>query len=221
MLIKHSIMKKLFFKDSTLAELDELFGLRQIEDCPSLNQWLNIPQNLNQQELNTTYHLQKSLVKNVLFWNEQELSLHFIGPLFSIIDFSEPYRFNFFAQRPISAIINDTELYGKPDGMIASGYRQPLLPFFCFHEYKKEIDTSGDPIGQCLAAMLVGQSLSKQPQQTMYGCVVVGRDWFFMTLVDKYYCLSKGHNATQNDLLQIVQILKELKQIILQQTTKF
>ena len=39
-----------------------------------------------------------------------------------------------------------------------------------------------------------------------------------MTLVDKYYCLSKGHNATQNDLLQIVQILKELKQIIMQQT---
>ena len=207
-------MEKLFFKDATLTQLDEKFALQQTDNCLWLNKWLSATLTLSDQELAMATHLQKSLLKNVLAWNEQELSLNFIGPIFSIIDFSEPYRFNFFAQRPISCTIENIELYGKPDGMIASGYRQPLIPYFCFHEYKKEIDTSGDPIGQCLAAMLVGQELSHNPTVPIYGCVVVGRDWYFMTLVEKYYCISKGHNAAQDDLFEVIQILKELKEII-------
>lgn len=212
-------MEKLFFKDATLTQLDEKFALQQTDNCLWLNKWLSATLTLSDQELAMATHLQKSLLKNVLAWNEQELSLNFIGPIFSIIDFSEPYRFNFFAQRPISCTIENIELYGKPDGMIASGYRQPLIPYFCFHEYKKEIDTSGDPIGQCLAAMLVGQELSQTPTVPIYGCVVVGRDWYFMTLVEKYYCISKGHNAAQDDLFEVIQILKELKEII-RNTTK-
>jgi hypothetical protein len=72
-------------------------------------------------------------------------------------------------------------LFGKPDEMIASGYREPEAPFFCFQEYKRETDPNGDPIGQLLAAMLVGQALNP-PKQPMYGCYVIGCDWYFVTL---------------------------------------
>lgn len=146
---------------------------------------------------------------------------HFIGPMFSLIDFTEPYRFNLFAQRYISATVNDILLSGKPDGLIASGYRNPEKPFFCFHEYKAppdlpEGEENNDPAGQCLAAMLVGQALNLPEKKIIYGCYVIGRDWYFMVLDNKQYAISNVYSATTPAIFNILQILKTLLQIIQQ-----
>lgn len=63
--------------------------------------------------------------------------MHFIGLVFSIVNFSSE-QFNLFAHRPIEAEVEDWTLYGSPDGMIASGRRAPKLPFFAFSEYKRQ-----------------------------------------------------------------------------------
>ena len=88
---------------------------------------------------------------------------------------SELYRYNLFVQRHIEAKLNDYLLAGEPDGLIASGYYEPEIPYFAFSEYKRQRDPNGDPAGQALAAMLVGQRLNPHPQP-VYGCYVIGRD---------------------------------------------
>lgn len=209
-------MESKIFNDCSLSDLDDLFGLRQVQNNQYLDYWTQAAQPLSNDEKNNALRLQNLLNKNTSVWNEQELSLHFIGPMFSLIDFTEPYRFNLFAQRYISATVNDILLSGKPDGLIASGYRNPEKPFFCFHEYKKEIDNSGDPAGQCLAAMLVGQTLNLPEKKIIYGCYVIGRDWYFMVLDDKQYAISNVYSATTPAIFNILQILKTLLQIIQQ-----
>jgi hypothetical protein len=48
-------------------------------------------------------------------------------------------------------------LSGIVDGVIATGIRNPQMPYFCFHEYKRSLENQGTPDGQVLAAMLVAR----------------------------------------------------------------
>ncbi|MFN8493334.1 MAG: hypothetical protein U0350_37395 [Caldilineaceae bacterium] len=210
------------FRQCTLTMLDKLFGLRQVFASPILDQWLQRKITLSDYELQTLQELRSLLTLNVPGWNEQELALHFIGPLLSLVRFTEPYRFNLFAERKIGAVITghdgEIELSGEPDGIIATGFREPEIPLFAFTEYKRQLDPNGDPAGQTLAAMLVAQRLNPKPHP-IYGCYVIGRDWFFMVLSENHYIISTGHNALQpSELEDILRILKNLKLMILELT---
>jgi hypothetical protein len=146
-------------------------------------------------------------------WNETELAYNFIGPVMALARFSTK-QFNFFAERPLSGIVDGIEMGGRPDGIIASGFREPQQPYFCLQEYKKEKDPEGDPAGQVLAAMLVAQEINKH-RLPVYGCYVKGEVWHFMTLENRAYAVSEGYLATrQADLQDIFRILKFLKIII-------
>jgi hypothetical protein len=61
--------------------------------------------------------------------------------------------------------------------------------------------------------MLVGQVIN-QNRHPMYGCYVLGRDWYFMTLTDNKFCISRGYDATTENLHELFCILKALKAII-------
>ncbi|WP_028524730.1 hypothetical protein [Runella limosa] len=210
------------FGDCTLLYLEKTFGLVQVDTLPSLTSWLQHAQQMELSDFeNEDLALFQSLLSdNILHWNEQELSLHFIGPMFSLVRFTNrQHYFNLFAERPIETTLEDLNhqsirLYGKPDGLIATGYREPESPFFCFTEYKKHREPNGEPEGQCLSAMLAGQAINQKPEQAMYGCFVMGRDWYFMTLENQSYCLSRGYDATTEHLYIIFKMLKALKEII-------
>lgn len=207
-------IQKLYLKDMTQQKLYNLFGLERVTHFEELEYWLSDLPELTERERTVAELYQERLLENIDNWNEQELSLGFIGPILNIIPFKIPYRLNFFAQRSLSATIEHYELIGKPDGLLASGFQEPETPYFSFHEYKKEIDNSGDPIGQNLAAMLVGQVLNDS-EMGVYGCYVVGRNWFFMFLKSKQYAISKSFPADDKRvLLIIVKILKKLRTII-------
>lgn len=110
------------------------------------------------------------------------------------------------------------ELSGEPDGIIATGFREPEIPMFVFTEYKRQLDPEGDPAGQTLAAMLVAQRLNPK-SHPIYGGYVIGRDWFFMVLHENHYAISTGHNALQApELEEILHALKTLKLMILDLT---
>ena len=203
------------FIDCKLAYLEKTFHLNRVANTPELLNLTDTLPTLSDTEQQFAQTLLELITYNIWSWNEQELSIHFIGPLFTLVNFSSN-KFNIFAQRSIAATIDQIEMIGKPDGIIATGYWEPEVPFFCFHEYKKEIDNTGDPAGQCLSAMLVGQALNENTNATIYGCYVIGRDWYFMTLTHKTYCISNVYAATTNDIFQIIGILKKLKQIIVQ-----
>jgi len=202
------------FNECTLAKLDDTFGLRQARMLPPLQEWLARPMEISDLEKQILLIFQDRLITNVHDWNEQELDMHFIGPILSLVNFTSD-RFNLFAERSLAGVIDGFELRGDPDGMVASGFREPKKPYFCFQEYKKLKDPNGDPAGQCLAAMLVAQELN-ETKYPVYGCYVMGYDWVFMVLQGRKYAMSGPFAATLEFIFDIFRILKALKQIIVE-----
>ena len=206
-------IEKLYLNDMTRQKMYKIFGLQKTNKLQALSDWLvNLPP-LNEEEITVAKVYQKRLLENIDDWNEQELSLGFIGPIINLISFKIPYRLNFFAQRSLSETIGGYELTGKPDGLLASGGSEPEAPYFSFQEYKKDVNSSGDPAGQNLAAMLIGQQQNKD-NEVIYGCYVVGRLWYFMVLKGKEYVISKDYSTTDEEIFEIVKILKALRNIL-------
>lgn len=203
----------LSFRECTLAKLEKSFGLKEVMEHQVLQDWLTRAADISDFERQNLFNLRRKLKLNVHDWNETELGYNFIGPILALVDYTTE-KFNFFAERPFSGIVEGIEMGGKPDGMIASGFREPEKPYFCFQEYKKNIDPEGDPAAQALAAMLVAQEINEH-HHPVYGCYVIGGSWYFMILQQKEYCISEGHLATRDDIFDIFRILKVLKQIIM------
>jgi len=207
-------MESLNFKDCSRLILERKFNLVQVKTTEILEKWISDSQTIeieeNRKEI--LLELQDKLIYRVDDWNEQELIENFIAPVFSLINFNTQ-EYGYFSERMIKAVIDDYELSGSPDAIIAKGRREPEIPYFCFSEYKKEEDTKGDAKGQCLAAMLVAQELNHN-ERPIYGVVVKGEKWNFMVLQGRQYSISKSYNSTDEELFEIVQLLKHLKTII-------
>lgn len=201
------------FKEWTLAELDKTFGLHQVRTSTLLDSWITGLADMSDFERQALERFKQKLCVNVYDWNEIELAYNFIGPVLALVDYTSE-QCNFFAERALSGTVDGIEMGGRPDGMIASGFREPEQPYFCFQEYKKEKNPEGDPAAQALAAMLVAQELN-QHRNPVYGCYVKGEIWHFMILQERTYCISGGYLATRsNDLYDIFRILNVLKRII-------
>lgn len=200
------------FKDCTLAQLEKTFRIRQIYDMSELETWLRGEAELSDFDRQNLLILQHKLTISGHDWNETELAYNFIGPIMAFVDYTTE-RSNFFAERPFGGVVDGVEMSGKPDGMIASGFREPEQPFFCFQEYKKFKDPEGDPAGQALAAMLVAQELNAH-RRPVYGAYIIGYDWCFMALRGKQYAISPAYVATRDDVFDIFRILKVLKRMV-------
>lgn len=200
------------FKECTLVRLEKSFGLEQIRTSSVIENWVNGQADITDFEQQVLLKFREKLRLNVYDWNETELAYNFIGPVIALADYTTS-KFNFFAERNFCGIADGIEMEGRPDGMVASGFREPEKPYFCFQEYKKEKDPDGDPAAQALAPMLVAQELSEH-RHPIYGCYVKGSLWYFITLLKKQYCISDGYLATRDDIFDIFRILKVLKLII-------
>lgn len=102
---------------------------------------------------------------------------------------------------------------GKPDEIFGTGLRTIRNTFFAFNEFKKEVAFKGDPAGQVLSHVLVGQMLNTLPQP-IYGCYVLGRDWYFMALHVLTTASVVVLTGTTDDIFFIFRILKALKEIV-------
>ena len=214
-------MEKLNFSECTLSKMEKIFKLIPTKQSQVLVDWITTDFELSDFDHENIRRLCELLQDNVDHWNEFDLSMHFVGPIFSAVNFTKPMRFNLFAQRSFEADINNIKLMGRVDEVIASGYRDPELPFFAFNEYKKETNPDGDPGGQVLAAMLVGQQQNQDEGNDfpIYGCYIIGRNWFFIVLEGRKYTKSNSYNSTkQEDALQILRILLQLKQYCMDRT---
>lgn len=181
------------FKECRLAWLEDTFGLDEVNDFPILDNWLLEKAVITPYEKENLTHLQAHLDFNFRDWNEGELDSFFIGPMMSLVNFSSK-KSNLFSDRLVDATVEDWRLYGKPDSFLASGRREPEIPFFAFQEYKKMTDPDSDPAGQALAAMLAGQALNNNGLP-IYGCHVIGVNWYFMVLQGKEYAMSRNYSA--------------------------
>jgi hypothetical protein len=208
---------ELQFTECSLISLEKLFGLEALDECPALQAWLTEKADFSEWERKSLEFFRQLLRHNAHSWNEVELMQLFIGPIFALVNFSGKHC-NYFAERELRGAVGDVVMYGNPDGMIASGSREPETPYFCLQEYKKHLDPKGDPAGQALATMLVAQELNEH-RRPVYGCYVAGDIWRFMLLQERTYGLSDAYSATGGDgVFEIFRILKTLKGVVMQLT---
>ena len=194
------------FRECKLSWLEKTFGLDQASNLSILDNWLAGEADMSEYEKAHLLHLQTVLTFNVRDWYEGQLDSFFIGPVMTLVNFSNK-KSNLFSERIVEAVVDDWRLYGKPDSFLASGRREPEIPFFAFQEYKKMTDPDGDPAAQALSAMLAGQVLNEK-DLPMYGCHVIGADWYFMVLQGKEYAMSRDYSALTNEIFDIFRILK-------------
>ncbi len=215
-------MKKATFKRWDLTSLDKAFGLTQIWKCELLSNWQKMESEITDSDRETLLMLQASLIRGGRAWNEVELENKFISPLIMTARIDDE-QMGYFLERPLAGIVGDYELSGIVDGIIAMGFRDPDVPFFCMHEYSplnppknggiEGGENQGTPDGQVLAAMLIAREQNNN-EKPIYGMYVVGLYWTFIVLEGNKYCVSRSYNGAIEDIFTIFGMLKALKQII-------
>ncbi len=200
------------FKHWTRQDIADKFGLEVKQSCKDLERWLAVDEEVSEADKKELLRLQTKLKKNVDTWNEQELIIKFIALLIDKVDYDNT-AFKAYANRKLKGKVDEVELSGEVDLMIASGQFEPKNPYFCLHEYKKEKGADNDPLGQLIIAMITAQALN-QSQHPIYGAYVMGRNWFFLTLIGREYCISEEYVATRDDIFKIFNILHHLKELI-------
>jgi hypothetical protein len=209
-------MRKATFKEWTLTKLDKVFGLRQIEQCQLMTEWQGLQSEITDVEKYMLNLLQLPLAWAGKAWNEVELENKFISPLITLVEFDNR-KMSYFLERSLQGTVGEYELSGIVDGIIATGSREPDIPFFCMHEYKRSVDNEGNPDAQALAAMLVAREQNNN-DKPIYGLYIVGLIWNFMILNGSEYCISKNYDSSQEEIFDIFRMMKGLKVII---QTKF
>lgn len=202
-------------------ELELTFGVNRVKNHPSLLNWLSAKCDFDECIKRDLIFIRTTLLDNADFWNEDELKFFFISQVVGKVNFHN-HNFNAFTQRPLAAMVkdlngNDVELKGRVEFVVARGKQHPRQPYFFLHEYKPEKRRETDPLGQLLAAMLAARALN-HVEHLLYGCYIIGRNWFFVILEKDYYSVSDAFVATQDDLFDIYCILVACKNHIIEMT---
>lgn len=200
------------FSQWTLQDLQDTFRLKRHDSLPSLTDWLEMDCEIDPLDHKTLEKLQEKVLRNSAYWSEEELKFFLIAPLINMADYTDPVHF--FGGRGLTAEIDDFQLTGVVDGMLASGEYSPKRPFFCLHEYKpEESGRKDDPAAQVLSAMLAADKLNED-DEPVYGAYVLGRLWFFITLEGRDFSISKDYSASHEDIFDILRILKNLDSLV-------
>jgi hypothetical protein len=198
--------------------LAETYGVRRQTHCEQLKKWLAQEGELNEYEqrlFNTVY---AKAQQKAYYWNEEELKMHLVSPLMLLANIEEPHKIEVFYERPISAVIAQYQLSVICDCLVATPmqFNKPKKPYFFLQEYKRGRGDDKDPEAQMLAAMLIAQFQNKD-NQPLYGSYVIGSNWWFTTLIGSNYCGSRAYDIDNyEDLLQIIFILRQLRNFILE-----
>jgi hypothetical protein len=202
------------FESWETQDLETLFGLERLWESNLLEEWLQSTTTFNPYEKEQVDELKQRIFELVDYWNEDELKLQCISKIVDFAKYNQIKQFNMFSQRTLSATINNIEIGGRVDFVLAKGRQKPTKPYFFIHEYKQESKRgSTDPKGQLLSEMLVAQ-VRNEGEMPVYGCYVLGRSWFFVILNGKDYAVSRAYDASQPDIYTVIAILRKVKEYI-------
>ena len=196
------------------------FGLERVyKPTPKLLDWISAKSEINDLDMVLVNEVREKLMKNADSWNEEELKMQFISMIIFLIRCDDPIRTYY--DREISTEIEGIYISSKVDMMFSKGVGELIsTPYFFLHEYKREKKYSGDPVGQMLGGMLIGQAKNNNGKP-IYGCYVQGRFWFFSVLIGKQYVISDAYDSVNiEELKQIISILRKMK-LIIQETLMY
>jgi hypothetical protein len=200
------------------GDLILLFKLKRIATyyTPLMKEWLDV-ENPAFDSFEQTLFDRKlfDAQENLGGWSEEDLKMKFIA---AIIDLGHLVGGNgivTFFDKMISATVEGTRLSVKSDFMVAKGILNVFShPYFHFQEYKPQINPTGEPMAQLLEAFLIAQQKNKD-NKPLYGIEVIGKQWTFVVMEGKEYCISKSYDSLdKEDLLKIIAILRKFKHIL-------
>jgi hypothetical protein len=198
------------------AELIDTFGLVKTKlDAPILREWLDTTTELDELDSLVFSSIIKEAQKFIEAWNEEDLKMNFIAFVIELAKLKSKGQIRTFYERTVEATVEGHYLKVKCDFLVAKGILDMIkVPYFHFQEYKRDKDPYGDPIAQLIEAFLVAQEKNKNGKP-LYGCYVVGRFWYFVTLEAKHYCVSNAYDCTvESELLQIIAVLRNFGKIL-------
>jgi hypothetical protein len=211
------------FSRWTIDSVHMMGNLQAIVNHPVLSEWLQSTTTFSKEERSYLLHHQEILLQKIVTWNEEDLKMKFIAHVLAAADIdTNPVGYRTFFEATLKAPVNGENIVAKADMVVAMGIAEPRQPFFFLQEYKRERGGDTDPLAQVLAAMLMAQQLNDYTH-ILYGCYIIGRNWFFVVLDGNKYAVSNAYNSSDDDLFQIVAILRALKpkiESVLQSPTK-
>jgi hypothetical protein len=205
-------------RDWTEAELGLQFNLNRIVEyqTPLMQEWLAVENPVFDIVEQTIFDkIYQEGLRNMSTWSEEDLKMKFIALVLVLAHFQDEKGIVGYFDKLIWAKVEGILLKVKSDFMLAKGYLDlHRNPYFHFQEYKPNKKPTGDPMGQLLEAFLIGQAKNEKPIP-LYGVEIVGKNWAFVVMDGKEYCISKSFDATdKDDLLQIIAILRKFKHIL-------
>ncbi len=203
------------------GELIDVFHLNRIKEyrTPLMEEWLDIQMpDLNIGEQYAFDNTHKKALKSIEAWSEEDLKMKFIAPVLELGHMMDDDLVIGYFDKIISATIDGIKLTVKSDFMLAKGILNVVkTPYFHFQEYKPQLNPSGEPMAQLLEAFLIAQEKNKN-NKPLYGVEIIGKQWSFVILDYKDYCISNAFDATdKNELLEIIAILRKFKLILYEQ----
>ena len=184
------------------------------EKNPLLSEWLSQE---NQVELNSGEQYLFNLIffdaqKKIKYWHKEELKMRFIAFVLKLGYLVDNPPYNTYFKHTIKATVDVNFLKMKVDFMMAEGIsNQPQKPYFHFQIWKKHRNPADEPIAQLLTAFLISQKINPT-SQVMYGCIVTGKFWEFIIMLDNSYFISKGYDCTEEkSLINIITILRRFR----------
>jgi hypothetical protein len=207
------------------GDLITTFKLTRIKQYKTLlmQDWLTVqPPTLNVAEQYLFDFVYEAALKSIEGWNEEDLKIKLIGPVLMLGQMTDDDTVIGYFDKTISATVEGIPLLVRADFMLAKGILDVFkTPYFHFQEYKPNKNPSGDSMAQLLEAFLIAQVKNKTAQP-MYGVEIVGKQWTFVVMDGKEYCISPMYDATdRNSLLTIISILRKFKVILHTELMKF
>ncbi|MEY4937383.1 MAG: hypothetical protein RIS64_3742 [Bacteroidota bacterium] len=200
------------------GELIKTFYLTRIAafQTPLMKEWLNASMpTFDVVEQAVFEKVLSRALNNIEGWNEEELKMKFICHILDLGQMIDDPQVIGYFDKTISTIVENIKLTVKSDFMIAKGILDVFdTPYFHFQEYKPNKNPTGDSMGQLIEAFLIAQE-KNQNGKPLYGVEVVGKQWVFVVMEGKSYCISKPFICTDKaDLLKIIAVLRKFKEIL-------
>lgn len=202
------------------AELMLHFQLKKIAgvQTPTMQEWLNCQAPIfSAYEAEFFENTYQDGLENMAFWSEEDLKMNFITYILRLGGLTNKDNKGYVGlfEKKLSAVVSKTKLSVRADFVVAKGFKNiTAAHYFHFQEYKPQLNPTGEPMAQLLEAFLIGQ-VENGTETPLYGCEVIGKQWTFVVMEGKTYCVSEAYDATsRNDLLQIIAILRKFKEIL-------
>jgi hypothetical protein len=213
-------------KDWKEAELIQTFHLERIatHQTPLMTEWLRVEHpKFTNSESETFEKIYQKAVEKIGGWSEEDLKMKFISFVLDLGNLTDDNNIVTFFDKQLKGVVEGISLSVKSDFMLAKGFMNIYqTPYFHFQaggvpQYKPQINPSGEPMAQLLEAFLIAQEQNSQSgiQIPLYGCEIIGKQWCFVTMEQKQYCISSIYDCTnREELLKIIAILRKFKSIL-------